>query len=177
MLVSDNNFSATQFTQILALSAELIPTVTPRVETPANFNNPELPFSQRGDSDDPAIYVNPTNSENSLVLTAIKNGGLQVYDLSGKLLQSVNPGNIRYNNVDLLYGFEMQGQTVDLAIASDRNNDKLVIFKIDANGANGQYVTDITDGAIGTCSNPPRLSRPTLRLAAALMALRDTPAL
>ena len=160
VLVSDNNFSATQFTQILALSADLIPTVTPRVETPANLNDPNLPFSQRVDSDDPAVYVNPTNSENSLVLTAVKNGGLQVYDLSGKLLQSVNPGNIRYNNVDLLYGFELGGQTVDLAIASDRNNDKLVIFKIDANGANGEYVTDITDSSIGTLFQSPQFKPP-----------------
>ncbi len=150
VLVSDNNFSATQFTQILALSAELIPTVTPRVETPANLNDPNLPFSQRADSDDPAIYVNPTDSANSLVLTAVKNGGLQVYDLSGVLLQSVNPGNIRYNNVDLLYGFELGCETVDLAIASDRNNDKLVIFKIDAHGTNGEYLTDITSSSIGT---------------------------
>ena len=150
VLVSDNNFSATQFTQILALSADLIPTVTPRVETKANLNDPTLPFSQRVDSDDPAIYVNPTDSANSLVLTAVKNGGLQVYDLSGTLLQSVNPGNIRYNNVDLIYGFELGGQKVDLAIASDRNNDKLVIFQINANATNGEYVTNITDSAIGT---------------------------
>lgn len=150
VLVSDNNFSPTQFTQILTLGADLVPTVAPTVETPANLDNPDVPFSQRADSDDPAIYVHPENSANSLVIAAIKNGGLQVYDLSGKLLQTVNPGNIRYNNVDLLYGFELDGQRVDLAVASDRNNDKLVIFRINADATDGQYVTDITDSGIGT---------------------------
>jgi myo-inositol-hexaphosphate 3-phosphohydrolase/phosphodiesterase/alkaline phosphatase D-like protein len=150
VLVSDNNFSATQFTQILALSADLVPTVAPIIETQSNFNDDSLPFSQRVDSDDPAIYVNAQDAGKSLILTAVKNGGLQIYDLAGNLLQTVNPGNIRYNNVDLIYGFELNGQKVDLAIASDRNNDKLVIFQINPNGAGGQYVTDITSSSIGT---------------------------
>jgi myo-inositol-hexaphosphate 3-phosphohydrolase len=66
-----------------------------------------------------------------LVLGTLKNAGLGVYDLDGKLLQSILPGEVRYNNVDLLYGFNLGGQSVDLAIASDRLNDTLAIFKID----------------------------------------------
>jgi 3-phytase/alkaline phosphatase D len=150
VLVSDNNFSQTQFTQILAFSADLIPTVTPIVETPANLDDPNVPFSQRVDSDDPAIYVHPTDAANSWVITAVKNGGLQVYDLAGKLLQTVNPGDIRYNNVDLTYNFHLGGAVVDLAIASDRNNDKLVIFKINPDATDGKYVQEITDSSIGT---------------------------
>jgi len=42
------------------------------------------------------------------VITAVKNGGLRVYDLAGELVQTVNPGEIRYNNVDLIYGFELK---------------------------------------------------------------------
>lgn len=37
---------------------------------------------QNADADDPAIYVNATNSADSLVLTSVKNAGLRVYDLS-----------------------------------------------------------------------------------------------
>jgi 3-phytase len=150
VLVSDNNFSGTQFTQILTLSADVVPTVAPIIETPANFNDPTLPFSERVDSDDPAIYLNAQDAGASLVITAVKNGGLQIYDLAGKLRQTVNPGNIRYNNVDVLYNFSLGGENVDLAIASDRNNDKLVIFKINANAIDGKYVTDITNSDIGT---------------------------
>jgi uncharacterized repeat protein (TIGR01451 family) len=154
VLVSDNNFSATQFTQILTLGADLIPTVIPTVETsPALLDDPAKPFSQRADADDPAIYVNPTDSSKSLVLTSVKNGGLRVYDLSGNLVQTINatnPSTIRYNNIDLQYGFTVGGQKLDIAVASDRNNDKLAIFKIDPNAANGNVLEDITDASATT---------------------------
>ncbi|QEI43442.1 3-phytase [Dolichospermum sp. UHCC 0315A] len=153
VLVSDNNFGATQFTQIVTLSADLVPTATPIVETrPALLDDGSLPFSQRADADDPAIYVNATDSSKSLVLTSVKNGGLRIYDLAGNLLQTINPSNpdIRYNNVDLQYGFTLGGQKVDIAVASDRNNDKLAIFKINPNSANGNYLENITDSNAAT---------------------------
>ncbi|MEH2246327.1 phytase [Nostoc sp.] len=152
VLVSDNNFGSTQYTQILTLGADLVPTAAPRLETrPDLFDDPALPTSQRADADDPAIYVNATNSADSLVLTSVKNAGLRVYDLSGNLLQTVNPGGIRYNNIDLQYGFKLGNQSVDIAVASDRGNDKLAIFKINPNPTTpGQYLEDITDSNIGT---------------------------
>ncbi|MBO1069308.1 MAG: phytase [Dolichospermum sp. DEX189] len=153
VLVSDNNFGATQFTQILTLSADVVPTATPIVETrPALLDDDSLPFSQRADADDPAIYVNATDSSKSLVLTSVKNGGLRIYDLAGNLLQTINPSNpdIRYNNVDLQYGFTLGGQKVDIAVASDRNNDKLAIFKINPNSANSNYLENITDSNAAT---------------------------
>jgi uncharacterized repeat protein (TIGR01451 family) len=157
VLVSDNNFSGTQFTQILTLGADLIPTAIPTVETrPTLLDDPGKPFSDRADADDPAIYVNPTDADKSLVLTSVKNGGLRVYDLSGNLVQTINPPNtanpsaIRYNNIDLQYGFSVGGQKLDIAVASDRNNDKLAIFKIDPNATNGNVLEDITDTSAAT---------------------------
>ncbi|MEH2084642.1 MAG: phytase [Nostoc sp.] len=152
VLVSDNNFNQSQFTQILTLNADLVPTAAPRVETrPDLLDDETLPVDQRADADDPAIYVNATNSAESLVLTSVKNAGLRVYDLSGNLLQTVNPGGIRYNNIDLQYGFKLGNQSVDIAVASDRQNDKLAIFKINPNPTtSGQYLEDITDSNIGT---------------------------
>ncbi|UUO16545.1 phytase [Dolichospermum heterosporum] len=153
ILVSDNNFGSTQFTQILTLSADVVPTATPIVETrPALLDDGSLPFSQRADADDPAIYVNATDSSKSLVLTSVKNGGLRIYDLAGNLLQTINPSNpdIRYNNIDLQYGFTLGGQKVDIAVASDRNNDKLAIFKINPNSADGNYLENITDSNAAT---------------------------
>ncbi|MDZ8221410.1 phytase [Nostoc sp. ChiVER01] len=155
VLVSDNNFSQSQFTQILTLNADLVPTAAPTVEThPDLFDDEDsaLPaVDQNADADDPAIYVNATNSGDSLVLTSVKNAGLRVYDLSGNLLQTVNPGGIRYNNIDLQYGFKLGNQSVDIAVASDRNNDKLAIFKINPNPTTpGQYLENITDSNIGT---------------------------
>ncbi|NUN63967.1 phytase [Pseudanabaena biceps] len=153
VLVSDNNFSPTQFTQILTLSADVVPTVAPINETrPALLDDDAVPFSQRADADDPAVYVNATDAAKSLVVTSVKNGGLRIYDLGGNLLQTINPSNpdIRYNNVDLQYGFTLGGQKIDIAVASDRNNDKLAIFKIDANGTGGNFLTNITDTSAAT---------------------------
>ncbi len=147
VLVSDNNFNPTQFTQILALDLEQLPSVTPRVETRPALLDDEV---EQADADDPAIYLHPTDSSKSLVVTAVKDGGLRVYDLGGNLVQEINPGRIRYNNVDLLYGFELGGETMDLAIATDRRNDKIAIFAINPDASRGSYLTDITDPNLGT---------------------------
>ncbi|HLP87963.1 MAG TPA: phytase [Nostocaceae cyanobacterium] len=152
VLVSDNNFTLNPPipTQILTLSADLVPTVTPRLETPSLLDDNE----QDADADDPAIYVHPTDSAKSLVLTSVKNGGLRVYDLSGKELQTINPGGIRYNNIDLQYGFTLGGESIDIAVASDRRNDKLAIFKINPD-ATENYLEDITDTSLGTIFTSP----------------------
>ncbi len=145
--MSDNNFSVgdpnnpddNQFTQFLAfgLDIDTIPTVLPVVETPQVINDDEnLPANAiPGDADDPAIYVHPTDPSQSLVISSLKDGGLATFDLSGQLVQNILPvdfGDIRYNNVDLVYGFKLGSQSVDLAVASDRENDTLAIFQIDS---------------------------------------------
>ncbi len=109
------------------MNTQAIPAVTATKETPAeNF-----------DAGDPAIYVHPDNPEESLVITTFENGGLRVYDLEGKELQSITPKNVRYENVDIAYGVEYKTQfvgetaTLDLAIVSDRANDTLAFFSIE----------------------------------------------
>ncbi len=62
--------------------------------------------------------------------------------------------------MDLQYGFKLGGQAIDIAVASDRNNDKLVIFKINPNATDGKYLVDITSPSLGTLFqaapfNPP----------------------
>jgi 3-phytase/alkaline phosphatase D len=137
VVVSDNNFADTQVTQFIALGLDLntIPVVAPTIETPPTFDIEEPPSGPAlSSADDPAIYVHPTDSSLSLVVTALKNGGLQVHDLNGELLQTIapdSPEDLRYNNVDTLYGFNLGGETVDLAIASDRLNDTIAIYRID----------------------------------------------
>ncbi|MDW8202363.1 MAG: phytase, partial [Cyanobacteriota bacterium SKYGB_h_bin112] len=143
ILVSDNNFSPTQFTQVLALAlditSEVAPSARPTVETTRVLDANPVPAGQlQGDGDDPAIYNHPTRP---LVITAVKDGGLVVYDLTGAVVQTIRPADanptfgysdVRYNNVDILRGFSLGGNTVDLAIASDRRRDTLAIFRIDA---------------------------------------------
>ena len=176
ILVSDNNFNPNQQTQIIALGLDIrsIPAVKSTAETPGDvrYGNPNQPnvapipgsenLSFIPDSDDPAIYLHPTNPAKSFVIGTTKQGGLVVFDLQGNLLQrlpnpafpvSITPTTtpaekqrlidpaFRYNNVDLIYGFSLGGQTVDLAVVSDRRNDTLAIFKIDPVT---RQLTDIT---------------------------------
>jgi len=140
IVVSDNNFNDSQITQFLAFALDIdsIPAVAPTKETPAKTRivdrgNPDL--------DDPAIYVHPSDPSASLVITALKDAGLAVYDLQGRELQTILPADIRYNNVDILYGFQLGSEIVDLAVASDRRNDRLAIFQIDPET---RQLTDIT---------------------------------
>jgi 3-phytase/alkaline phosphatase D len=135
IVVSDNNFNDSQTTQFLAFGLDInnIPTVTAIVDTPSTIDDPSFE-ALAGDADDPAIWVNPANAEESLVIGTLKDGGLASFDLEGQVLQTVQPaefGEIRYNNVDLVYGFQLNNETVDLAIASDRANDTLAIFQVD----------------------------------------------
>ena len=88
------------------------------------------PVGRQGDAaDDPAIWIHPTRPELSRVLGTNKKQGLLAYDLQGKLLQDLPVG--RLNNVDVRPGFKLGEETVDLAVASNRDHNSLSLFAID----------------------------------------------
>ena len=104
--------------------ADLIPLVKPQQATD--------PVPSLGDAaDDPAIWVNQKNPQQSLVLGTDKRGGLVVYDLNGKTRQNLPVG--RVNNVDVRSGFMFNGDEIDLAVASNRDHNSLHVFSIDPN--------------------------------------------
>lgn len=82
-------------------------------------------------ADDPAIWVNPAEPTQSLVIGTDKTsgGGLFSYELDGSLFQALNAGAL--NNVDLRQGFELGGQEVTLVTATNRTDDTLAIFALD----------------------------------------------
>jgi 3-phytase len=84
------------------------------------------------DSDDPAIWVHPTDPAQSIILGTDKgdtDGGLYVFDLQGRIdrARSVTPLQ-RMNNVDIEYGLPVRGQPVDIAVATERNRMMLRVF-------------------------------------------------
>ncbi|AZF15887.1 phytase [Pseudomonas sp. R3-18-08] len=88
------------------------------------------PVSRQGDAaDDPAIWIHPHTPAKSRVLGTNKKQGLLAYDLNGKLLQELVVG--RLNNVDVRPNFKLGAQTVDLAVASNRDRNSLSLFSID----------------------------------------------
>jgi len=87
-----------------------------------------------GDSDDPAIWINPTDPSRSLVLGTDKGdstGGVYVFDLAGHIdrARSVTPLR-RMNNVDISYGFDVDGKPTDVAVATERNRMAIRVFAL-----------------------------------------------
>ncbi|MDX2529677.1 phytase [Streptomyces europaeiscabiei] len=128
-----------------------LPTVTATSESAALYDDEA---GGNSDADDPAIWRNPADPDRSLVVATVKEGGLRVYDLDARLVQSVpapNPPTAddapgRYNNVDLVTGLRTSAGPADVAVVSDRGNDRLRIHRLDPSRPNGP-LTDITDPA------------------------------
>ncbi|MGW8883822.1 phytase [Streptomyces sp. NPDC055749] len=110
--------------------------VDARVETPAVYDDEA---GGNANADDPAVWVDPAHPGRSIVIGTLKEAGLDVYGLDGRRLQHIaapaapgedaSPG--RFNNVDIVYGFELGGRKTDLALVSDRGRDRIRAFRID----------------------------------------------
>jgi myo-inositol-hexaphosphate 3-phosphohydrolase len=105
------------------------------------------PVDRLGDAaDDPAIWVHPLDATRSRVLGTNKKQGLLVYDLSGREQQLLEVGRI--NNVDLRQRIQTGGKTWDLAVATQRDENSLVLFGVDAEGQVSELArlaTDLSD--------------------------------
>lgn len=100
------------------------------------------PVSRQGDAaDDPAIWIHPHTPAKSRVLGTNKKQGLLAYDLDGKLLQELAVG--RLNNVDIRPNFKLGTQTVDLAVASNRDRNSLSLFSIDRQSGELQQAGEV----------------------------------
>ncbi len=120
--------------------ANPIVTITADVQT-----EPMLRFGDA--ADDPAIWVNKKRPQKSLVLGTNKQQGLFVYDLQGREVQHFNTG--RLNNVDVRYGVRMGNKEVDVAVATNRDDNSLSIYTIDPRSGkltfSGSVATDMKD--------------------------------
>jgi len=128
---------------VLALTAALTlagGVATTDNETPVLYDDDE---GGNASGDDPTIWAHPDNSARSIVIVSAKEGGLRVYDLISREIQFIaaEPApradgvDGRYNNVDIAYGLKVGSETADVAVVSDRYNDQLRFFAIDAAGA------------------------------------------
>src|SRR5881628_2143438 len=106
------------------------------------------PVPHRGDAaDDPAVWIHPRDPGLSLVLGTDKQGGLHSYNMDGSEEQVVADAP-RPNNVDVLYGFKLEGRTVDLAVASLQASKKRGTrgVKVWAIDAATRRLSDVTQG-------------------------------
>ena len=122
---------------------ETMPLARPTVET--------TPVETGGDAaDDPAIWINPADPAQSVVIGTQKQSGLYVYDLEGKVLQFLPDG--RMNNVDLRNGFRLGGRDVTLVTASNRTTKGISIYALDPAT---RKLTDVADGLQDTGLKDP----------------------
>ncbi|MFF3429312.1 phytase [Streptomyces sp. NPDC002602] len=132
-----------------AQAARPLPSVTPRSETATLYDDEA---GGNANADDPAIWRNPADPDRSLVIATAKEGGLRVYDLDARQVQAVAapstgaPGDApgRFNNVDLVHGLRLSGGRADVAVTTDRGNDRLRVYRVRA-GRPGGPLVDVTD--------------------------------
>lgn len=85
------------------------------------------------DTDDPAIWINPADPAESLIIGTDKNsdGGLYVFDLDGKIQEDKTVRNLkRPNNVDVAYGLVLGGKPVDIAVTTERETNSIRIYSL-----------------------------------------------
>jgi len=87
----------------------------------------------RWDTDDPAIWINPNDPLKSLIIGTDKDsdGALYVFDLDGNVIEGKTVRNLkRPNNVDVEYGLMLNGKPVDIAVATEREANKIRVFRL-----------------------------------------------
>ena len=85
------------------------------------------PVRSSGDAaDDVAIWVNPNNHDQTIVIGTDKKWGLITYNLKGEILSEVQEGRI--NNVDVLPLIKTENKTSFPIICSSNRSDNSVIF-------------------------------------------------
>ncbi|MGX9713082.1 phytase [Janthinobacterium lividum] len=101
-----------------------VPIIAPQAQTE--------PMARQGDAaDDPAIWLS-SNPADARILGTNKKQGLLVYDLQGKQTQLLEVG--RLNNVDVRQNISLGGSKVDLAVATQRDDNSMMLFTINASG-------------------------------------------
>jgi 3-phytase len=108
----------------LTLCAQVLPVdIKPVAKTEQTANDP----------DDPAIWINPRDPAQSLIIGTNKvkapHGALVVFGLDGKTRQIVS-GLDRPNNVDVEYGLKLGEEVIDIAVVTERLQHQLRIFRI-----------------------------------------------
>ena len=126
-----------------AVASPRLPAVVAAAET--------APVGSPGDAaDDPAIWADPQNPANSLIIGTDKKAGLNLYDMQGRVIQHLPDGKM--NNVDLREGFMLGGQSVVLVTASDRTNKAVAIYRLDTEA---RRLVNIADGVQPTGQGDP----------------------
>ncbi|WP_447752733.1 phytase [Sphingopyxis fribergensis] len=124
--------------------ALIAPTATAQTATIAAVRE-TAPVASPGDAaDDPAVWRNPADPAKSLIVGTDKSWGLNVHDLSGRLIASAPAGLV--NNVDLRADVMVDGKAAILVAATDRSEDpkgKLALYALETAPAGLRHLAHI----------------------------------
>ncbi len=109
-------------------------------------------------TDDPAIWVNRKKPAESLIFGTVKAaaplGAIAVYRLDGSRLMTI-PAVDRPNNIDVAYGLRLGGRTLDIAVATERNQKRLRVFEVRPGvGLRDLAALPVFEGQMGPASQP-----------------------
>jgi len=85
---------------------------------------PQVPTN--GDADDPAIWINESNLENSLVFGTDKYNGIYTYNLRGEVIHFSKSGNV--NNIDIRQTKNKSEEEITLLFGSNRSDNSLSLW-------------------------------------------------
>ena len=126
MLLKTSNIALIVFLSITISSCNTkpMPVVEPDVITEQTLH----------DTDDPAIWINHENPDQSIVFGTDKDtdGAIYAFDLEGKIIESKTiRGLKRPNNVDIRQGIQMNDSTsIDIMAFTERENEQIRLFSI-----------------------------------------------
>lgn len=88
----------------------------------------------KNDTDDPAIWVNKNNKDQSIVFGTDKDtdGAIYAFDLDGKIIEEKTIRDLRRpNNVDVAYNVKLNDSTLtDILIFTERERQQVRIFSV-----------------------------------------------
>lgn len=119
-------FTLPTLAAVVMMSCSDVPRVQPTIVTETVLH----------DTDDPAIWIHPTDPSQSLVIGTDKGGdtdqgGLYVFRLDGTIDRERSiVGLDRPNNVDIAYGLVLGADTVDVAVVTVRRENSIRVFTL-----------------------------------------------
>jgi len=119
---------------LLTCSLAAVAAQSPEHDRPSDSLLPSLVSSPvRHDTDDPAIWIHPTDPSQSLILGTDKNvdGALVVFGLDGQERPELTVrGLVRPNNVDIIQNVPWAGGTIDVAVVTERLAHRLRVYRL-----------------------------------------------
>ena len=112
-----------------------------------------LSFDGISDTDDMCIWIHPTYTSQSTIIAADKSSNaIVVYDLSGVVIQvlrlpKTGAGAKQAGNIDVRYGFPLDGDLVDIVAFNNRDPSQGNGFRIYRVDPDTRMLTRVDDGA------------------------------